>query len=174
MLDRYNFIQSKIMDIDALKRKVRTWKMQNEKVVFTNGCFDILHKGHVSYLAQAAGCGSKLIVGLNTDSSVKRQGKGEDRPVNQEDARALVMAALGFVDAVVFFDGDTPIDLITELKPDVLTKGADYNPIQEDKTAKDYIVGSDIVKSNGGEVIAIPFVEGFSTTSTIQKLQGSK
>lgn len=169
---RLKYIQDKIVDLHSLQLKMKGWKLKGDKVVFTNGCFDILHKGHVTYLAQAASCGNKLIVGLNTDASVKQQEKGDERPINSEDARAMVLASLGFVDAVILFNNDTPYDLIAALQPDVLTKGADYDPHETDKNAKGYIVGSDIVKANGGEVIAIPFVEGFSTTSTINKMKG--
>jgi rfaE bifunctional protein nucleotidyltransferase chain/domain len=168
---RLRFIEDKIVDHDQAKQKIAAWRMKNDNIVFTNGCFDILHKGHVSYLAEAASRGSRLIVALNTDGSVKRQGKGDDRPVNKEDARAVVLAALGFVDLVVFFDDDTPIDVIKELNPDILVKGADYDPNETDSNCKTYIVGSDHVKAAGGEVIAIPLVEGFSTTGIINKLK---
>jgi len=126
----------------------------------------------VTYLAQAAELGDKMIVALNTDASVQRQGKGEERLINKNDARAMVLASLGFVDVVVFFNADTPLSVIEELKPDVLVKGADYNPNETDKNSPTYIVGSDIVRENGGEVIAIPLVDGFSTTSIIEKLKG--
>ena len=126
----------------------------------------------MTYLAQAAELGDKMIVALNTDASVQRQGKGEERLINKNDARAMVLASLGFVDVVVFFNADTPLSVIEELKPDVLVKGADYNPNETDKNSPTYIVGSDIVRENGGEVIAIPLVDGFSTTSIIEKLKG--
>jgi rfaE bifunctional protein nucleotidyltransferase chain/domain len=143
--------------------------MKGDKIVFTNGCFDILHKGHVTYLAQAAQEGTRLVIGLNTDASVREQGKGENRPINDQDARALVIAALGFVDLVLFFEEQTPINLIKELLPDVLVKGADYDPNESDPNSKKYIVGSDLIKSNGGKVIAIPLVDGYSTTSILAK-----
>ncbi|MFT6922911.1 MAG: rfaE bifunctional protein nucleotidyltransferase chain/domain [Crocinitomicaceae bacterium] len=168
---RLKNIEDKLMDHVSASRRIEAWRLKNNKVVFTNGCFDILHKGHVSYLAEAASLGNKLVVALNTDASVKRQGKGDDRPVNNEDARAIVMSALGFVDMVVFFDKDTPIDLIEKLRPDILVKGADYDPEETDKTSKSYIVGSDIVIANGGVVKAIPLVEGYSTTSIINRLR---
>lgn len=145
------------------------WRMKDDKIVFTNGCFDILHKGHVTYLAQAAQEGTRLVIGLNTDASVREQGKGENRPINDQDARALVIAALGFVDLVLFFEEQTPINLIKELLPDVLVKGADYDPNESDPNSKKYIVGSDLIKSNGGKVIAIPLVDGYSTTSILAK-----
>jgi len=147
------------------------WRLKNDKIVFTNGCFDILHTGHVTYLAQAAALGNKLVVAVNTDSSVKRLGKGDDRPVNSEDARAFVLSALGFVDMVILFDTDTPIEIIEALKPDVLVKGADYDPNETDPTSKKYIVGSDIVNHYGGKVEAISLVDGFSTTGIINRLK---
>lgn len=172
MITRSNYIQSKILDHADAAKKISLWKMKGAKVVFTNGCFDILHKGHVSYLAEAAELGNKMVVALNTDASVKNQGKGEDRPINDNDARASVLASLGFVDLVVFFDSDTPLKLIQLLEPDVLVKGADYNPEETDSNSKSYIVGSETVKSYGGMVKAIPLVEGFSTTSVINKMRG--
>ena len=171
MNTRFEYVQDKIVDHHVAKKRIATWRLKNQKIVFTNGCFDILHKGHVSYLAQAAELGNRLVVALNTDASVKRQGKGDDRPVNDNDARAMVLASLGFVDAIVFFDEDTPLDVIKTLQPDILVKGADYNPEETNQTAKTYIVGSDLVKKYGGEVVAIPLVEGFSTTSIIDKLK---
>lgn len=171
-MNRLEFIQDKIQTVEQLKRRIQSWKVKGDKVVFTNGCFDILHQGHVTYLAQSAEKGNRLVIGLNTDDSVRRQGKGDDRPVNPESARALLIAALGYVDAVVFFDEDTPLNLINELQPTVLAKGADYDPNETDERSKKYIVGSKEVKENGGEVFAIPLIEGFSTTSIIQKLKG--
>lgn len=168
---RLKYVEDKIVDHETAVRRIGTWQFKEDKIVFTNGCFDILHKGHVSYLAEAAGLGNKLVVALNTDASVRRQGKGDDRPVNNEDARSMVMASLGFVDLVVFFDDDTPLDLISNLKPDVLVKGADYDPDETDSTSKSYIVGSDLMRELGGEVRAIPLIEGYSTTSIISKLK---
>ncbi|NRA10697.1 MAG: D-glycero-beta-D-manno-heptose 1-phosphate adenylyltransferase [Crocinitomicaceae bacterium] len=159
------------MDHESAVRRIENWRLKNSKIVFTNGCFDILHKGHVSYLAEAASLGNKLVVALNSDASVKRQGKGDDRPINNEDARSIVMSALGFVDMVVFFDKDTPIELIELLRPDILVKGADYDPEETDKNAKSYIVGSDVILNNGGKVKAITLIEGYSTTSIINKLK---
>jgi rfaE bifunctional protein nucleotidyltransferase chain/domain len=131
---------------------------QGSKVVFTNGCFDILHRGHVEYLAKAADMGDVLVVGLNTDASVRRL-KGESRPVNNQEARALVLASLSFVDAVILFDEDTPYELIKAVRPDVLVKGADYKPEE--------IVGYDIVTSYGGKVEVVDLVEGYSTTQLL-------
>ncbi len=136
-------------------------KSDNEKIIFTNGCFDVLHFGHIDYLSRAADLGSKLIVGLNTDASVKRL-KGNDRPVNNQEARAKLLAALFFVDAICFFDQDTPIDLINIIKPDILVKGSDY------KAEK--IVGYSEVIEYGGSVVTLDFVEGFSSSDIIEKM----
>lgn len=171
MISRRSFIEDKIVDQHKALQRINMWKMKANKIVFTNGCFDILHEGHVTYLAEAAELGNRLIIGLNTDSSVKRLEKGEERPINSESSRAIVLASLGFVDMVVFFDGDTPIELIKLLKPDVLVKGADYDPTETDKASTKYIVGSDIVRGYGGTVAAIPLVEGFSTTGIIDKMK---
>lgn len=168
-MSRLTFLQNKIIELDDAKRMLAMWRMKGDKIVFTNGCFDILHKGHVTYLAQAAQEGTRLVIGLNTDASVREQGKGEDRPINDQDARALVIAALGFVDLVLFFEEQTPINLIKELLPDVLVKGADYDPNETDPSSKKYIVGSELIKANGGKVIAIPLVDGYSTTSILAK-----
>jgi len=172
MINRTDYLGTKIATLEEAKKHMQVWKMKGRKVVFTNGVFDILHKGHVTYLAQAAEHGNRMVVGLNADASVKRLGKGEERPINNEEARATVLAALSSVDLVVVFDQDTPLDLIRELQPDVLAKGADYDPNETDSSSKKYIVGSDIVKANGGEVVAIPLVDGFSTTGIVQKLKG--
>lgn len=161
-MDKWNIIQSKIIDINNIESYLAYWNLKNQKVVFTNGCFDILHRGHVEYLAQAANHGEVLIIGLNTDSSVKRI-KGETRPIQDEYARAILLASLSFVTAVVLFDDDTPYNLIKRIQPDVLIKGSDYS-------VKD-IVGSDIVEAKGGKVITIDFIEGYSTTSIIEKLK---
>ncbi|MGL5681631.1 MAG: D-glycero-beta-D-manno-heptose 1-phosphate adenylyltransferase [Marinifilaceae bacterium] len=156
-------IRSKIiLDSNDLATKLKVWRYRDEKIVFTNGCFDILHRGHVEYLAQAAALGGRLIVALNTDASIKRL-KGEERPINNAEARALLMAALEFVDMVIFFDEDTPYEVISAIVPDILVKGSDY--------AVEDIVGYDIVTQNGGKVCTIDFVEGYSTTSIIEKSQ---
>lgn len=172
MNTRTNYLGAKIVSLHEAKQQIEIWKLSSKKVVFTNGCFDILHKGHVTYLAQAAEHGNRLVVGLNSDASVKRQGKGDDRPINNEEARATVLAALSSVDLIVLFEEDTPLELIRELKPNVLAKGADYDPEETDSSAKKYIVGADIVRANGGEVVAIPLVDGFSTTGILNRLKG--
>ena len=161
-MDKLQVIQSKIINIDNIKPLLTYWNLKNQKIVFTNGCFDILHRGHVEYLAQAANHGDVLIIGLNTDQSVKRI-KGDSRPVQDEYARAVLMASLQFVSAVVMFDEDTPYELIKKVQPDVLVKGSDYK-------AED-IVGYDIVKAKMGEVVTIDFIDGYSTTSIIEKLK---
>ncbi|MCQ2283928.1 MAG: D-glycero-beta-D-manno-heptose 1-phosphate adenylyltransferase [Bacteroidales bacterium] len=137
-------------------------KLHQQKIVFTNGCFDLLHCGHITYLAKARELGDVLVLGLNSDASVKRL-KGPTRPVNPQDARALVLAALEMIDYVVVFEEDTPYELIAKVKPDVLVKGGDYEI--------DNIVGGDIVRERGGVVTTIPFVDGFSTTSMINNLK---
>jgi len=153
---------SKISDLSALKTAIAKWQSEGKKVVFTNGVFDLLHIGHITYMAKAAELGDKLVIGLNSDSSVKRI-KGEDRPVNDQNSRAALLAALFFVDAIVVFEEDTPINIITALMPDILVKGADY--------AVENIVGAKEVIENGGEVKTIDFVEGYSSTSIIQKIR---
>lgn len=160
-MNTLNDIQSKIMTADELAKQLKGWHLSVKKIVFTNGCFDILHRGHIEYLANAADMGDILIIGLNTDNSVKRL-KGEKRPVNDQHARALLLAALSFVNAVTLFDEDTPYNLIKTVMPDVLVKGGDYK-IED-------IVGHDIVESNGGTVVTIPLTEGYSTTGTISKI----
>lgn len=170
-MSRYQALQNKIVSLEKAKQLVTIWQLQNNKIVFTNGCFDILHQGHVTYLAKTADVGNKLILALNTDASVKRQGKGDDRPVNNQDARAKVLSALGVVDAVIFFNEDTPLDLIKTLKPNVLVKGADYDADETDETSKKYIVGSKEVKYWGGEVKTIDLEDGFSTTNILNKIR---
>ena len=169
MEDRFTYVTDKISDITSMQKTIARWRLKGDRVVFTNGCFDILHKGHVTYLAKAAGLGNRLVVALNTDDSVRRLGKDSNRPINPEDARALVLASLGFVDGIVFFNEDTPLEAIVALAPDVLVKGADYDPSETDPTSKKYIVGSKEVRSNGGTVEAIDLVAGFSTTSILEK-----
>ena len=153
---------NKISDLPKLQTSISAWKSEGKKVVFTNGVFDLLHIGHITYMAKAAELGDKLIIGLNSDSSVKRI-KGDDRPVNDQNSRAALLAALFFVDAIVVFEEDTPINLIATLMPDILVKGADYSV--------ENIVGAKEVIANGGEVKTINFVEGYSSTSIIQKIR---
>jgi rfaE bifunctional protein nucleotidyltransferase chain/domain len=153
----------KITDMPVLQNKITGWKSDGNKLVFTNGVFDLLHLGHITYLSKAAELGDKLIIGLNTDASVKRL-KGESRPVNDQSNRAALLAALFFVDAVILFEEDTPRELITQLMPDILIKGADYTV--------ENIAGAKEVLANGGEVKTISLVEGYSSTSIINKIKG--
>jgi len=163
--DLEKILLSKMPGLPSLKKMVGDWQAAGKKVVFTNGVFDLLHIGHITYMAKAAELGDKLIIGLNSDSSVKRI-KGENRPVNDQSNRAALLAALFFVDAVVVFDEDTPLNLITALMPDILVKGADYSI--------ENIVGAKEVIANGGEVKTIDFVEGYSSTSIIEKIRNQR
>jgi D-glycero-beta-D-manno-heptose 1-phosphate adenylyltransferase len=158
-------LQKKILHLSDLQSKVEQWKAEGKTVAFTNGCFDILHAGHIASLLQASQEGDKLIVALNADSSVRGL-KGNNRPVNNEEARALVMAALGMVDAVTIFSEPTPKDLIVAIKPDVLVKGGDYKV--ED------IAGAKEVIDWGGRVVINPLVPGLATTTLIQKMKNGK
>ena len=152
-------INHKIVSAEKATDIISNWRNKDGKVVFTNGCFDLLHLGHIEYLAKAASLGDFLVIGLNADASVRRL-KGSSRPINDEKSRAFVLASLGFVSLIVLFSEDTPYELIKILQPDVLIKGADYQPEQ--------IVGYDIVKARGGEVLTIEFIPGYST-SAIEK-----
>jgi len=172
MTTRQENLENKIVTLEEAIRRRGIWLNTGQKVTFTNGCFDILHKGHVTYLAQAADLANRVIVGLNTDASVKRQGKAADRPINDQDARAIVLASLGVVDLVVLFDENTPLELIKALQPDIVAKGADYDANERNPESKTYIVGADVMDQIGGEVIAIPLVDGFSTTNLIEKIKG--
>jgi D-beta-D-heptose 7-phosphate kinase/D-beta-D-heptose 1-phosphate adenosyltransferase len=155
-------ITQKIFSFPAIVYRVKQWRVLGKKIAFTNGVFDILHSGHIFSLSQAAREGDYLIVGLNSDSSVKRL-KGNDRPINNQDSRALLLASLLIVDAVVLFEEDTPLELIKSILPDVLVKGGDYTVEQ--------IAGSKEVLANGGRVVINPIVEGFSTTNLIDKIR---
>jgi D-glycero-beta-D-manno-heptose 1-phosphate adenylyltransferase len=155
-------IKQKILSSNQMLETVNQWKNDNATIVFTNGCFDIIHPGHVSYLAKAAECGTKLIIALNTDASVKKI-KGPNRPLLDEDARALILASFSFVDAVVLFDEETPLQLIEMLLPHILVKGKDYK--EQD------IVGYHAVTSHGGKVETIELVPGYSTTLIEEKIK---
>lgn len=159
-----NAIEKKIFTLPQLLAQLASWRVTHKTVAFTNGCFDILHEGHIASLSQAAAEADLLVVGVNSDSSTKRL-KGPDRPVNQEHSRALLLASLAIVDAVVIFDEDTPLQLITAIQPDVLVKGGDYTLEQ--------IVGSREVMARGGRVVINPIVEGFSTTGIIRQIKAS-
>lgn len=155
-------IESKIfLTKESMFHLLNQWRFLQKKIVFTNGCFDILHPGHIDYLTKAADMGTALIIGLNTDRSVSEL-KGKNRPINNEASRALVLAALSFVNAVVLFDESTPYELIKYMQPDILVKGGDY-------MAKE-IVGYDIVMGNGGEVRTIDFLAGHSTSAIEQRI----
>lgn len=162
--------KKKIMSLANAKLAVDQWKSSHQKVVFTNGVFDLLHMGHVTYLSDAAALGDKLIIGLNADESVKALAKGPARPIKDEASRAFILAALEFVDGVVIFNDHTPASLINELVPNVLVKGGDYDPNVEDTTSKKYIVGRETVLANNGEVKVIDFLPGHSTTALEQKI----
>ena len=157
-------IQNKILTLPELQKRLAQWRLLGKTIVFTNGCFDILHAGHIASLTEAAQHGDILIVGLNADASIKGL-KGSNRPINDEDSRALLLASLAVVDAVVLFSDPTPRELILTIKPDVLVKGGDYK-VEEIAGAKDVI-------GWGGKVIINPIVEGFSTSSIIDKIQNS-
>ena len=161
-LSTIDHISARILGPEALKHSLAVWRFQDKKIVFTNGVFDILHLGHVDYLAKAADLGDILVIGVNSDSSVKKL-KGPQRPVNSEKQRCMLLAALQFVDAVVLFEEDTPYDLIKIIQPDILVKGADYAPSS--------IAGYDIVMAKGGQVKTIELLEGYSTTSLINRLR---
>jgi D-glycero-beta-D-manno-heptose 1-phosphate adenylyltransferase len=170
---KIDLVKNKIVSKNSLLTTINSWKSNNQKVVFTNGVFDILHRGHIEYLAQAADFGDKFIVAVNADESVKKLAKGDNRPLQDENSRALIIAALTFVDTVVIFDDDTPLNLISEINPDVLIKGGDYDASITDVSNPKYIVGSDVVKQNGGTVKVIQFVEGYSTTKIEEKIKNS-
>ena len=161
-MDKFAVIESKIHKNDSLKKIIAYWKFADKKIVFTNGCFDLLHYGHVDYLSKAAALGDILIVGLNSDASVSKI-KGPSRPLNDERSRLHIIASLFYVSAVVLFEDPTPYNLVSLVHPDVLVKGGDYKPEE--------IVGYDIVKSNGGEVITLNFIPGYSTSLLEQKIR---
>ena len=161
-MERLSIIKAKIYTWDHLRRQIAIWRFKGKTIVFSNGCFDVLHLGHVEYLAKARDLGDILIVGLNSDDSVHRI-KGAHRPVNKEEARAITLAAFSFVDCVILFGEDTPHELIKLVQPDILVKGKDYDGKE--------IVGSDVVKAHGGQVVTIELTKGYSTTHTIELAQ---
>ena len=154
-------IQNKIFTRDGIVHQMKRWRLLSKKIVFTNGCFDILHEGHLEVLSKAAEAGDILVVGANTDQSVVRL-KGPHRPVHTQEFRALMLASLTIVDAVVLFDEDTPLELIKAIQPDVLVKGGDYTATQ--------IVGAKEVMDSGGEVKVVPLLQGYSTSSLIDQI----
>jgi len=157
--------RKKVKDLFSVKKEIEALKVQGKRIVFTNGCFDLLHPGHTRYLYAARQLGDYLVVAVNTDRSVKAI-KGEHRPIQSQDERAELLATLSFVDAVILFDEDNPLKLIQDLVPDVLVKGGNWT---EDK-----IIGADVVKKAGGVVKSLPFVIGYSTTALIEKIQKEK
>lgn len=152
----------KIVGLAEAKARVKQWQKSGRKVVFTNGCFDLIHLGHVDYLEKARQLGDRLVLGLNSDDSVSRF-KGPERPLQDQNSRARVLASMQFIDLVVFFNEDTPFSLISELVPDILVKGSDY--------LTENIVGADVVKKAGGVVKTIDFVPGYSTTRIVEKIK---
>ena len=162
-MEALEIIKSKIYDWSSIKTQVEIWKSENKKIVFTNGCFDILHLGHVEYLSKTKDIGDILIVGMNSDKSPYFKTKGDNRPINNQMARTTILASLLFVDAVILFDEETPLNLIKLINPDILTKG-------KEGYTEENIVGYDIVKANGGKAITIDMVDGYSTTKIIGKL----
>ncbi|HEY1008647.1 MAG: D-glycero-beta-D-manno-heptose 1-phosphate adenylyltransferase [Daejeonella sp.] len=161
-MGKLQHVEEKIFTLEQLQARLKMWRLLEKKIVFTNGWFDLLHKGHIDYLSKAADLGDRLIIGLNSDKSAKGV-KGPGRPIMAEDSRALMLASFSFVDAVILFDEDTPLNLITVVKPDILVKGADYTIGQ--------IVGADVVLENGGQVKTLDYLPGYSTTLIEQKIR---
>ncbi len=159
---KYAEILQKIQTKESLMELVAKWQQEGQKIVFTNGCFDLIHRGHVDYLAKASDYGTRLLVALNTDASVSKL-KGLHRPIQDQDSRLQIIASMAMVDAVVLFDEETPLELIKTVQPDVLIKGSDYQP--------EKIVGYDVVKAKGGTVATIDFLPGFSTSAIEQKIK---
>ena len=166
-----DIVRANILLKSVLLRAICRWRLLSRKLVFTNGCFDLLHQGHIDYLSKAADMGDVLVVGLNSDRSVKLLNKGAGRPIQNEQSRALILSSLHFVDAVVLFDEATPYELIKLVRPDVLVKGADYDANETNSKSGKYIAGSDIVRANGGEIKTIALLEGYSTTIIEQKIK---
>ena len=156
-----DLVKSKLYDWNNIEKQIAIWKSGNKKIVFTNGCFDILHLGHIVYLSMSKDLGDILIIGVNSDNSPYWLTKGPNRPINNQESRAMILSSLLFVDAVLFFADETPLNLIKIINPDILVKGGDYK--EED------IVGYDILKSYGGQTTTIKLVEGYSTTKIIDK-----
>jgi len=161
-MNNLNTLKNKIISSELIADKVNIWKNNNQKIVFTNGCFDIIHLGHIELLAKSADLGDKLIIGINSDSSIKAL-KGETRPILGENSRAIIIAALNFVDAVVVFNERTPIEIIKKIQPEIIVKGGDYK--------ENDVVGKDFISQYGGKVIILPLTKGFSTTSVLNKIE---
>jgi D-beta-D-heptose 7-phosphate kinase/D-beta-D-heptose 1-phosphate adenosyltransferase len=152
-----------VVALETALERIQRWRAMGDRIAFTNGCFDLIHPGHVSLLSQARGAADRLVVGLNSDASIRRL-KGPDRPVQNETARGIVLASMSAVDLVLLFDEDTPIELIRAIRPDVLVKGADYR--------LDQVVGADVVQSHGGRIMLAELLPGHSTTGTIARVGG--
>lgn len=159
-----NTLAEKVVSLTDLNVLVNTWKENGQKIVFTNGCFDLLHAGHIAYLSEAAALGDKLVVGLNSDYSVQKI-KGPERPINNENTRSLILGSMFFIDAVVIFNEDTPLDLINTVIPDVLVKGGDYQI--------ENIVGAKETIAHGGKVEVLTFLPGYSSTAIIEKIKNT-
>ncbi|MCK9163298.1 MAG: D-glycero-beta-D-manno-heptose 1-phosphate adenylyltransferase [Bacteroidales bacterium] len=164
-MKQIELIKNKISSLESLKLKLSEWEKEGKKIVFTNGCFDIIHQGHIDYLAKAKDLGDILIIGLNTDRSV-REIKGKTRPIQDEKSRAIILASMQFIDAIVYFSEPTPYQLIKAIQPDILVKGADYKPEE--------IIGYDIVQAKGGEIKTLTFLEGYSTSEIEKKILSEK
>ena len=165
-MSRLTSLKDKIVDADTFTARVQAWQQAGERVVFTNGVFDLLHRGHVHYLAQAAELGDRLVIGLNSDVSSRSLEKGPSRPIKDQQTRAELLAAFSFVDALCIFDQHTPKELISQSLPNILVKGGDYTP--------DQVAGGDVVQANGGQVIILDFLPGHSTTALEKKIRGEK
>lgn len=161
-MKKLEVLNNKFFNLKSLAKQLQVWRAKDKKIVFTNGCFDLLHRGHIDYLSKAADKGDILIIGLNSDSSIKKI-KGRGRPITDEKSRSHILASLFFVDAVILFDEDTPYDLIKSILPDILVKGSDYKA--------DEIVGNEILMASGGSIETIDFLAGYSTTQIINKIK---
>ena len=169
----YTLLERKLLDWQSILSLLAIWRFKQKRIVFTNGCFDIIHRGHVDYLSKAADLGDVFIVGINSDSSVRTLNKSISRPLQDEHTRAIILASMAFVDAVVVFDERTPLELIRGIQPHVLVKGADYDANETNPMSKKYIVGSDFIKANGGEVITLEYLQGYSTTGIENKIKNT-
>lgn len=164
-MSKHSSVRTKIMETQqALQSQLALWRREKQTIVFTNGCFDILHRGHVDYLSKAADLGNKLIIGVNTDASVSKL-KGPHRPIQDQESRMLILASLAFVDAVILFDEPTPYELIKLVQPDILVKGSDYQV--------ENIVGYDVVQAKGGKIKTIDFIPGYSTSAIESKIKAN-
>ena len=162
MSKQLNKLKTKIFHIEDLSQIIKEWRLNGDKIIFTNGCYDLIHLGHLEILARSADLGDKLIVGINSDMSIKKI-KGDSRPIIEEDSRAKQLAAIEFIDAVILFNEDTPYDLISFINPDIITKGGDYK--------KNDVIGKELMNKKAGEVVIIPLTQGYSTTSILEKIK---